>query len=657
MADLSNNQFFTRYTTNEVKWAPAGADGSGSVPFEVQTTMQSTALGCGTPIVAADGTATGQSCWLVVIPRGTGDSGETTNSKSGLWWDAWEHSMSVKLDFKPLGVRCQIGAAERQLAGSELIGSAIGSWQPRLCSGENGAPFVLSQANEADALVRAAGTAPSPLALASRPLDMERSSASTDPLAYAPLAISGLAVSFAIDRQPHPLEATPEQKARSGLAMADLRLTPRLIAKLLTASYVDALPQGADKSHLGWNSPDKQIANPRTMLSDPDFLEINDPEWAAQIIAAASVADLLVPSGRSDLSVRLWEYVLADAEARDWLAGTPDRWGMVVNPWYSTNPDVVKKVQEGGRPLQLPTESFPKADPIEKPDKTAEGNGTGPINLVTWRPFTGSFAEGAYDVLRGDGLLLGNWEPNATPPRFGRSIPDLFGSQRVMGLTTAPAAALYQTVTASLRNPAGQFVAPTAEGMAAAAAAMTPTAEQPGVLWFDPAGQAAARATSAYPLTIPVYAALNPAQTDASLRAVYANLIRYAVRDGQVPGTDAGQLPAGYAPLPTSWVDQALVAAAAIEKGPGPVQAAPTGGSSAPVSRPPAQAVAPASALPGTAPAAPAATGQVAGPLAGAATPDDPDVGPGGAAVPIGLLAGLVAAVAVPIIPRLRRRT
>ena len=170
--DLNTNPFFTAYTTNEVKWAGAGADGSGSVPFEVQTNLQSTALGCGAPIEQTDGTVVGRSCWLVIIPRGQGDSGSSEINRSGLWWDAWEHHLAVELEFKPLGVRCQIGEAERQLAGSELIAGAIASWQPQLCRGEDGAPFVLSEGREADALVKAAGTEPSPLAFSSRPLDM-----------------------------------------------------------------------------------------------------------------------------------------------------------------------------------------------------------------------------------------------------------------------------------------------------------------------------------------------------------------------------------------------------------------------------------------------------------------------------------------------------
>ncbi len=650
--DLNTNPFFTAFTTNEVKWAGSGADGSGSVPFEVQTNMQSTALGCGSPITLPDGSIEGQSCWLVIIPRGTGDSGSSQIDRSGLWWDAWEHHVAVKLEFKPLGVRCEIGSAERQLAGSELAAGAIASWQPSLCLGENGSPFVLSQGSEGDAVARAAGTTPSPLALTSRPLDPSRAKG-TDPLVYAPVALAGIAISFSIDRQPHPVTASPEYKARAGLPMTDLKLTPRLLAKLLTASYVDSLPSGADKSHIGYKSYGSPGRNPRTILQDPEFLAINDPEWAAQIIVSASVADALAPSGRSDLAYRLWEYVLADRAARAWLAGAPDESGMIVNPYYSTNPDV----NPNGAPLQLPTDTFPKADPIEKPDETVTNpaDGTGAINLVTWRPFTSSFADGAYRVLRADGMLLGGWDRFATPPKFGKSTRELFGSQKVIGLTTTPAAALYQTVTAALRNPSGAYVLPTTESIAAATAAMTPVSTQPKVRQFAPTSAEAKAATTAYPLAMPVYAALNPAQTDAELRAVYANLIRFAANEGQKPGTDVGQLPPGYAPLPQSWVDEANAAADSIETGvaPPPSQASTTPTAAAPV-RP--ATVTQTQPAPAPAPAAPAATGQPTGALAGAITEDDPDVGPVAVAIPAGVAGGLAAGLCVPLVSRIRRR-
>lgn len=657
--DLNTSSFFTAFTTNEVKWAGAGADGSGSVPFEVQTAMQSTALGCGAPVTQPDDAIVGQPCWLVIIPRGTGDSGSTEINRSGLWWDAWEHHLAVKLDFKPLGVRCELGAAERQLAGSELVAGAIASWQPKLCLGENGSPFVLSQGSEADAVVRAAGTAPSPLAFTSRPLDLSRIADTADPVAYAPVALSGIAISFSIDRQPHPLEASDEYKARAGLPMTDLRLTPRLVAKLLTASYVDSLPSGADKAHIGYKSFSEPGNNARTIVQDPEFREINDPEWSAQIIVSASVADMLTPSGRSDLAVRLWEYVLADPEAKAWLDGEPDESGMIVNPWYSTNPEV----NPTGQGLALPAETFPKADPVEKPDTTVSdpADGSGPINLVTWRPYTHSFADGAYHVLRGDGALLGVWDKFAVPPKFGKTVRELFGSQKVIGVTTSPAAELYQTVTAALRNPAGQYVIPTQDSMAAAAAAMTPTVAQPKVVQFDQAAAAAKAAPTAYPLTMPVYAALNPKQTDADLRAVYANLIRFAARDGQTPGTDVGELPPGYAPLPQPWIDQALAAADAIETGALP-SASPRGGSTAsggsPTVAPPRssqQQTTPAPIAP--APIGPAATGDAAGELVGAATPADPELGVSAAAVPAGLAAGLATALTVPLMTRIRRRS
>lgn len=650
--DVNTNEFFTQLTTNEVKWAGSGPNGSGSVPFEVQTAMQSPGLGCGSLVVT--GTAvTGQSCWLVIIPRGTGDSGASSITKSGLLWDSWQHHLAVKLDFKPIGVRCEIGAAERQLAGSELVSAAMSSWQPELCLGDTGSAFVLSTGNEAEALELASGTTPSPLAFTSSPLETEEA----DPLQYAPVALSGVAVSFAIDRTVTPLDGVPaEYREKDSLPFDSINLTPRILAKLLTGSYYEALPP-ADRSHVGFVDFANPGDNARTMVQDPDFLDVNDEEWAYQLMVSTSLGDALLPSGRSDLATQLWRYVLGDADARAFLAGEPDPWGMTVNPWYSTNPEV--NPTETG--LELPRDNFPKADPIEKPDTTVADpvNGTGAVNLVTWRPYTSDFETGAYYTLRGDGLLLGTWDKFSAPPKYTKSPRELIGSQRVMAITTAPAAARYQTVTASLLNPAGQFIAPTEKGMLAAAAAMTPSAVQTRVYEYDPAGSPARAAATAYPLTMPVYAALNPGQTDAAQRAIYAGLVRYAVGAGQEPGTDVGQLPPGYAPLPQGWVDQALIAASAIEQGIVPA-AQPTATTA------PGQPVVGSSGLgttatvsqPGVAAAAdPTATGTPAGSLMGAATPADPDLPLGSAAIPAGLLSGLAAAAAVPMMSRSRRRS
>jgi hypothetical protein len=236
----------------------------------------------------------------------------------------------------------------------------------------------------------------------------------------------------------------------------------------------------------------------------------------------------------------------------------------------------------------------------------------------------------------------------------------------VIGLSTAASASRYQNVTASLLNPAGAFISPDADSMLAAAGAMTPTALQAKVLEFDPSSSAAAGALTAYPLSMPVYAALNPLQTDATQRAKFANLIRYAATDGQKPGTELGQLPAGYASMPQSWVDQALVAATAIEKGispntkPTPTPTATNAAAGTPV-RASTSAVSGAAAVAAVAESVaaatdPTATGTAAGALLGAKTPDDPSVGPVALAVPAGLFSGLAAAGAIPMISRIRRK-
>jgi len=230
-----------------------------------------------------------------------------------------------------------------------------------------------------------------------------------------------------------------------------------------------------------------------------------------------------------------------------------------------------------------------------------------------------------------------------------------------MGLTTTAAAAKYQVFTANLKNPAGQFVAPTTDSMSAAAAAMTVDTTQPQVVAFDPTSAQAKAATGAYPLTVPVYAATNPAGGDAASRAAATALIRYAVGDGQSVGTGLGQLPPGYAPIPAAWRTQALAAADAITAGSTPTPtptattpSAPTG--AAPSSQLPTSTVPTASPTAGapTPTPTPTPTGPPP-PVLGAATPDDTGTGALGAAVPISAGGGLLAALAVPFVRRPRR--
>jgi hypothetical protein len=371
---------------------------------------------------------------------------------------------------------------------------------------------------------------------------------------------------------------------------------------------------------------------------------VNDPEWAYQGLNSVAIADALIPQGRSDAAWAVWSYILADDQARAFLAGTPDEWGMIVNPYYATD----KAKNPTGSAFSLPRDSFPKADPAEGP----ESSGAPAINVVTWRPYTNDLAQGANLTLRGDGQVLGSWDPNSLPPKFTKQARNLPGVQKVIGLTDTASASRYKVVTAELLNPAGQFVAPTEASLQAAAAKMTRDPEQAQVLRFDLDSDDVAGAPTAYPLTMPVYAASRADSTDAAARTAYAQFIRYAVGAGQEPGEDVGMLPGGYAPLSKELRAQALRAADEIEKGvtaspsPAPQQPQQNGGGTTDGS-----GYSPSASDGGSDPAPagpssdqPRAVGEVAGALVGRPTAADEDLGAYRAVIPASALAGAAAA-------------
>lgn len=648
--DVNSNQYFTAYSTNEVPWAGSGNDGSGAVSFEVQTAVQSDGLGCGTPVTSGS-TTTGADCWLVILPRGTTDNGAINITQSGLFAESWRHALAVKLGFQPVGSGCPTGQVERQLQGSELAAYAVASWQPVVCNKAGGSVYSLITQAESDAVSTAASVVDAPLALASYPLQTD----GQDPLQYAPIALTGITVSIAIDRFPNPNDKTVPQNYRDAALspFTKINLTPRLLAKLLTYSYRSALPTGADTRYLA-------AENPYNLTEDPDFLAVNDPEWKAQALTGAAIADIIVPQGRSDAARAVWAYIAADQDARDFLASKPDPSGMVVNPYYSTDAEI----NPNNVAFSLDREDFPKADPIEHTPANQ-----GPINLITWRPYANDLGSVAYLTLRGDGQGPGLWDPIAIPPKYARASRMLPGNQRLIGLTDASAAARYQVVTASLRNPAGAFTDPSAAGMAAAAAAMTPVAPTGRVQLLDAASAQGKGAADAYPLTLPVYAAVDPTKLSSELRTSYADFIRYAVSEAaQTPGETAGALPKGYAPLPAEWVKSANAVAADIANGVGAIKPAPTPTPEPPDAVPaqttntqttpasvPAAVVAAAPVQQQSAPA-PAVTGAAAGALSGGTTPDDPETSTIAYAVPASIAGAAVFGLGAPLIGRMRRR-
>ncbi len=675
--DVNQNRYFTKFTTNEIDWAPFSEDGTGEAIFEVQTALESSGLGCGSPRGLNTSEVSGQPCWLVVIPRGGADNGVNSTTGSGLWWDSWRHRIAFKLDFVPVGSRCDLAQGELQVQGSPLLAQAMFSWQGAYCGAQAGRAIAYSQGADEDAALRAATVSGAPMALVSRPLDID---GVDDALVYAPLAVTGVTISFSVDRRVN-ISASEEEQKKSKTPFTSMRLSPRLVAKLLTDSYLEAITgsipsdyvseldystdpatrvythdqDGEKVSYL--RNPVTGTLNPTNVTRDREFLALN-PDWGNNSLLGVGLASAVTPIGRADAIRAVWEYVLADADARAWLSGTPDEWGMVVNPFYAIADDA----NALGTALALPTDSFPKADPWELPNTFNDVTKAGDIamNQIDFRPYADSFEQSAQFVLRGDDRRILGVDTTANPPKWSRTAPSPVGQRTAIGLTDSSAAARFETYTALLENSAGQYVGATTEAMLAAANAMTDVPGGSGVKAFDSLSGAAESAASAYPLTVPVYAALNPADPDEEMRSDYASFVEFIVNEGQQPGQNSGDLPRGYAPLPTSWATQAKSAATSARQG---VVASPAPTPSSSGLGTPAYAGGSSYVTPVYAVPAAEGEGGTAGPAAEApitvaqlgVTQDDPDTEPLAAAVPIGLAAGLVAALGVPLASRVRR--
>src|SRR5262249_31143525 len=131
------------------------------------------------------------------------------------------------------------------------------------------------------------------------------------PPVYAPVALSGLTIAFDIESQ-SSFSAPADVKMRDGQRLTELKLTPRLVAKLLTQPTGRPTP-GAAAPRLPHNPVD--------LTRDPDFLAVN-PDFTPLLFPG--IPDILLPLGLSDAAVLVWRWLAADPEARAFLAGTPD---------------------------------------------------------------------------------------------------------------------------------------------------------------------------------------------------------------------------------------------------------------------------------------------------------------------------------------------
>jgi hypothetical protein len=521
----NKSEFFDRYTSNESNHNRIRADGTGEDFFEVQTGVESPGLGCGQ---SRDGES--PLCWLVVVPRGEfevdgsrrGLSNNDVLDTSPLLATNWQHRMVFPLEFQPVGAACSITATETPLLGTDRVIEAISRWQPSWCAGDLG-NFSYTVLSDLEAREKLKTEQPG-LSFVGFGVPEDEA---PRPLVYAPVTLSGLTIAFNIESQSSTL-ASEAIRLRDGERLRDIKMTPRLLAKLLTQSYrYDAAPV-----------PDRVEKNPFDITQDPDFLKMN-PQFEG--LRFPGLGHIITTLGETDSARLVWDYIWSDPEAREWIRGKADPWGMVINPAYKR-------------------QSYPRSD-FPRTDNTCVTYSDREVALCTFDlfPFSGDLYAASRAASRGDTLSTGTWDPNASPPAYRKTPPQEPGRRAMVVISDSPLSTRFSLTPALLRNANGEFVAPTTEAIRAAAAKAKPTGVS-GVVQPDPGDKVA----GAYPLTSFTYAATAPGALTAESAQAYAGALEYIAGPGQVLGDSAGELPFGYAPLTEEEREATRAAATAI---------------------------------------------------------------------------------------------
>ncbi|HEY2792200.1 MAG TPA: hypothetical protein VGJ28_07595 [Micromonosporaceae bacterium] len=540
-----NTQYYDRFNTNEIQFANTDTNGTGQVFFETLTATESPGLGCGQ--IETDGST--RNCWLVIVPRGSFlPNGATDNvqgiNDSPLGASNWAQRIQIHLNFDPLQPDCPIGSAqERGTVGTQLVSRAVFSWQLALNQAADCKTiYGYAATPEATSTNQLADTTGAGLAFTTIPIGSEadRSGGGTGtgpPLVYAPVTASAITFAFNIN-----LVST------GGFDTKPIKLTPRLVAKALTQSYREDLPdfQGDIANAL----PDSKWAlkNPDNITLDPEFQKLNP---GVTDHGGNPIAPLLTED-HSSINQQLWAWIQADPAAKKWLAGTPDENGMVVNPNY-------KGLKLGSAPA---IDSFPRADPTCFDFGTSTGippkeETRCALDLL---PYVNNYDDAAARVRGGNNPLGATWDPNAQAPDgstgwWGNGGIEPAGQVYLWAITDSASLASYGLVPADLCDDSGNnCVAPDTASVTAALNGAK--ADSSGLLQVNPA----TISSSAYPLVQVSYAAVRTTQSAAALED-FASLINFAASTGQTAGDLPGNLPHGYLPLPTSLRSQATKAA------------------------------------------------------------------------------------------------
>ncbi|CAN5611287.1 hypothetical protein BH10ACT8_BH10ACT8_18320 [soil metagenome] len=570
-------------------FAGTDVDGTGSTPFNVRDDHTNASLGCSSTVpcslvaIPVEGISCDAGAGLPVADRPVGtvlnpdlpanaeaeceqqnffapgsiykaNPGENYAVSGALWWSAsnWRNRVSVPLQFAPPSNVCDLVSTKTpvNVYGSELLIQATTQWSAEFCLDAQRDPFRHVQYSDTQARNLLTQTLQNPTATEGQVQAIFDSYPPTSPypkpVVHAPVAATGFALSYAIDdsaKQPY----------------TKLRLTPRLLAKLLTESYPsrDDLRQlyTYDAGYYGKVDPMK--SNPINITFDPEFKALNPGIDSNSSSDTGARAALLSIGSNSDVMRALTTYINADPEARAWLDGTPDPWGMVVNPNY--------------RGISLPVDTMPLLDTYAFPaGYGADGTCTQTIAPVPYLPLVQAPISRLSDIAQAVQYSVPGSQTRCSVAfdplgnsfyQWARAQRQSVGFRFLIGVTSLADAKRYglqaaalQThstadATAKITDATGRtFVQPTQQALLATAHLLRFADDSTG--WPVPYDQLNSTAGStAYPGFMLVYLDVASTGVQASDAKAYSALLSYLAGPGQQPGDGVGQLPEGYLPL------------------------------------------------------------------------------------------------------------
>jgi ABC-type phosphate transport system substrate-binding protein len=530
-------------------------NGRGSAKFDVWTSAENASLGCSTTV----------ACSLVAVPiegiscdpaarslpakdrpkarqlaavtagceaKGAFAAGQTVVPQGGddvavsgsLWWSEsnWRNRITVPLSFATPADACDVvnASSSVNVYGSELLSQATGQWLPHFCLNSHLFKIQHVQIGEPEARnLLTTGGASAAFTSSAPPAGYGK------PVVQAPTALTGFAITYDIDNS-------------RGQPYQQLRLTPRLLAKLLTESY---------PAILSLKQLDPALAgNPLDITDDPEFIALN-PGITHGVTATEAASELLSLSSDSDVIRALTTYITNDPTARAWLNGTPDPWGMTVNPKYAH--------------IKLPVDKWPLLDTFASPELyTPTSNDCLHSNPVPFLPLVAAPMSTLAEIAESMQFAVANSQTTCVQPVDGSSVGEKLvasgrqtvGNRFMIGISSLGDADRYELNQAALQTTPNHFVTPTAASLHSAASFLRP--DSAAGTWTLPYRtlRTNAKAAAAYPGTMLVSTAVPTTGLPAKVAKDYATFLRFVAGPGQQPGEGIGQLPAGYLPITAS---------------------------------------------------------------------------------------------------------